>query len=598
MDEKFKEVAEIIRRDYGIAVLDIQDKDGSVSLFIDPASVDNARMAHLNKEFGSVINRSRVQRSNLDLIKDDKLVYDDDIHNVYKTSRQYYLANEVYGPVIRTLVNLACRGFENDSSDPKIKYFFDQWCFDVKFKQVLRWIFLEFFRSGFVRTYKTIGKYEPGISYIVPPEELTKTTASLKEFAAAKKKWSASHIPIAYTVLNPEVLTIEGSLLFNETSLVLTPTAELKDLVNKPTSELSPADKEVLKRLPSKFKTALKKGEDLVIDPEYVGAIDYNKMPYERYPYPRGSNVFDSLIYKQSLREADLSTLDGISNYILKITVGNDQYPVTSPDQLQRVAELFNTSSKAFDVVYNHTLNIEKIVSPEIESILGKKKYDQVNDDLYTGLTFPRVLLDGGFGDLSTAEVTMSTKAVAEEIKYARDQVTDWVYTEYQSIAEALKLDYIPKVRWDDKILKNEIDYMNAVSKLVDRRMLSYRTALEKLGFDFPSELANVREELPIVLNEGAFGILGSPWQQAKSGMQPIQGAPEGTPSDGRPSGETPNENDSRVGNSEQTTAAEELDDITDFDIDILGKVSKLSAEDKVKLFTLLDKITGDEHKG
>lgn len=588
MDKKYKDVVKSMEKDYGIAVLDVKEEDGSVSLFIDPASVNKRAIDNMDMAVGSVINRSRIQRSNLDLIKNDKLVYEDDIHNVYKLSRQYYISNEVYGPVIRTLVNLACRGFENDSSDPQIKYFFDQWGFDVHFKQVLRWIFLEFFRSGFVRTYKTIGKYEPGISYIQPPEALAKTSASRKEFAAAKKKWSATHIPIAYTVLNPEVISVEGSLLFNETTLVLTPTAELKDLVNKPVSDQTPADKELLKRLPSKFKTAIKNGEDIKIEPEYVGEVNYNKMPYERYPYPRGSNVFDSLIYKQSLRDADLSTLDGISNYILKITVGNDTYPVTSPDQLQKVGELFNTTSKSFDVVYNHTLNIEKIVSPEIESILGQKKYDQVNDDLYTGLTFPRVLLDGGFGDLSTAEVTMSTKAIAEEIKYARDEVTQWVYTEYQSIAEALKMESIPKIRWDDKILKNEIDYMNAVSKLVDRRMLSYRTALEKLGFDFPSELSNVREELPIVLNEGAFGILGSPWQQAKSGIQPTQGAPKGTPSDGRPAGNVSNPNDSRTGNSGQTTASKS----TDFDIDIMDKVGKLSSSEKIKLFELLNRVT------
>jgi hypothetical protein len=583
--DKYKELANKIESDFGVNVLRIEEENGSVSLFVDPNTVDIDNIEGLNKAVGSVVNRSRLQRSKLDLMSEDKLVYEADIHDVYKKSRQYYISNEVYGPVIRTLTNLACRGFENDCSDSQIKYFFDQWCFDIKFKQLLRWIFQEFFRSGFVRTYKTIGKYEPRISYITPPESTKKTKAAIKrELAAAKKKWSASHIPIQYTVLNPEVISIEGSLLFDNTSLVLQPTKELQDLVKKSPSELSPEDKEVLKSLPAKFKSALKDGKSITIDPEYVGAIDYNKMPYERYPYPRGSNVFDSLVYKQSLRDADLSTLDGISNYILKITVGNDKYPVTSPAQLQKVAELFNTTSKAFDVVYNHTLQIEKIVSPEIESILGKKKYEQVNDDLYTGLTFPRVLLDGGFGDLSTAEVNMCTKAVVEEVHYAREQVSQWIYDEYVSVAEALKFDLIPKVRWDEKVLKNEIDYMNVISKLVDRRMLSYRTALEKLGFDFPSELSNVREELPIVLDEGAFGIVGSPWQQAKTGIQPTQGAPTGTPSDGRPSGDTVNDNDSRTGDSEQTSAG--------VDFEIFKQVSSLSEEEKIKLQNLLSRIT------
>jgi len=44
------------------------------------------------------------------------------------------------------------------------------------------------------------------------------------------------------------------------------------------------------------------------------------------------------------------------------------------------------------------------------------------------------------------------------------------------------------------------------------------------------------------LVEDGVFGILGSPWQQAKMGgtvAQPKQGAPKGTPSNGRPKGQT-----------------------------------------------------------
>ena len=584
MTNKYKLFVDKVKADYGVAILDVKEENGSVSLYVDPSTVTEGSLGGLgDKAVGSVLRRQRLTRDTVDLLQDDKPIYEQDIAEVYKKSRLYYVSNEVYGSVINSLTNLACKGFENDSSDPQIKYFFDQWNFDVNFKQVLRWVFLEFFRSGFVRTYKVIGKYTPGISYIVPPEELTKTSGKRRALGAAKKRWSKKDIPIKYTVLNPEVLEITGSLLFDDTSLTIKPNKELVDMLNKPSSELTSEDKAVISKLPAKTRKAFKEGKGVVLDPAYVGAIDYNKMPYERYPYPRGSRVFDTLVYKKSLRDADMSTLDGITNYILKITIGNDKYPVTSQAQLEKVAELFNTTSKAFDVVYNHTLKIEKIVSPEIESILGKRKYEQVNDDLYVGLTFPRVLLDGGNGDLATAEVTMSTKALLEEISYAREQVSQWVYSEYQSVAEALGFKSIPKVRWDQTILRNLLDYMNTISKLVDRRMLSYRTALEQLGFDFSSELANARDELPIVKDEGAFGIIGSPWQQAKLGLQATQNAPKGTPSEGRPAGDTVNDNDSRVGDSEQTSARL-IDD------ELIEKVLEADEDTKYKLIELLNR--------
>jgi hypothetical protein len=78
-----------------------------------------------------------------------------------------------------------------------------------------------------------------------------------------------------------------------------------------------------------------------------------------------------------------------------------------------------------------------------------------------------------------------------------------------------------PKIRWDEGIFLDTILYMNTLAQLVDRRMLSYRTSLEALGFDYPNELKNMEEEMPLV-EDGTFGILGSPWQQAKQAVLQI----------------------------------------------------------------------------
>jgi hypothetical protein len=345
-------------------------------------------------------------------------------------------------------------------------------------------------------------------------------------------------MPIRYTVLNPLLVNIEGSLLFDQAKVTLEAPPELKKLFQKQARELTPEDKELIKLLPSEFKKAVQEGKPIELNPELVGKIDYRKQPYERYARPRGARAFDSFEYKSRLKEADISTLDGITNYILKITVGNDSFPVTDAAELDRVAQLFNTPSKSFDIVYNHTLSIEKIVSPEIEAVLGKDKYAQVMDDITGALAFPRQLIDG-MGSLNAASAKLVVMSVVEEINYARRQVTNWIYREYRQIAEAMKFDMYPKVRWDDTILKDIILYMTIISQLVDRRMLSYRTALEELGFNYDNELKNMDVEFEKVM-DGTFGIIGSPWQQAKQGfgdtnVQDTQRAPTGTPSAGRP---------------------------------------------------------------
>ncbi|MHA1833854.1 MAG: hypothetical protein ACTSV7_07675 [Candidatus Baldrarchaeia archaeon] len=530
--------------DIGLNSIEVDDKTGKAIFNLQPKkelafleknkSIISTRMSPQEK--AATIRRDAVDRTVLDLGKKD--AFTETPEELFKRATRYYYVDPLVGTVTNLLANLSYKGFENDIDDPNIKNFYDTWTFDVNFAEVLEWIYLDFFKVGHVSTYKALAKYEPRVSFLSPipgKKNKTKKKTTGKEKAAKKNIWSKGHLPVSYTVLNPLLVTIEGSLLFDKYKVLLRPPPELTALLKKPAGELTPDEKELIKALPSDLKAAAEGGGEVALDPRLVGSITYRKQPYERYAKPRTARIFDSIEYKNALREADLSTLDGISNYILKITIGSDEYPVTTQPELEAVAQLFNTPSKSFDVVWNHTLQIDKIVSPEISSILGQEKYAQVNDDMTQGLAITRSIIDG-VGRTSAPEIAMMAKGLMEEINYARRQVTRWIYREYQQIAEAVGFDRFPKIRWDEGVLQDVILYMSTISQLVDRRMMSYRTSLEKLGFDYETELQNMTEELPIV-EKGIFGILGSPWQQAGGvgGVQPVQKAPTGTPSGGRP---------------------------------------------------------------
>jgi hypothetical protein len=527
--------------DAGIKSIEIDEKTGKSTFYVQP---NKTNLAFLEKgglvpkirtESAAVITRDAIDRTLLDLAKKDP--YTEEPAASFERAIKYYYIDPLIGPVVNFLSSIANKGFEHDIDDENIKNFFDVWAFDIRLHEVLEWIFLDLFKVGQVTTYKVLAKYEPRVSYLSPmPGQKMKKAASLEtgEMAAKKSKWSKSYIPVSYTVLNPTLVKIDGNLLFNNFTVSLTPPKELQDLLKKKPGDLTPEEKELIKNLPSDFKKAAEKGQAFPLPSENVGFVTYRKQPYERYARPRSLRLFDSLEYKRALKEADLSTLDGITNYILKVTIGNDEFPVTTQIELETIAQLFNTTSKSFDIVWNHTLDIEKIVSPEIEAVLGKEKYAQVDDDINAGLAVSRAFIDGS-GDLNVAEAQLIVKGVQEEIEYARRQVTNWIYKEYQMIAEAMGFDRFPKIRWDESVLKDTIMYMNMLSQLVDRRMLSYETALESLGFDYQNELKNMKEEMPLV-EDGVFGIIGSPWQQAKM-KQPVQGSPAGTPSAGRPKG-------------------------------------------------------------
>lgn len=525
----------------------------------------------------SVIYRDWLRRVDLDLAETS--VSKEKHDRLYSRAIEYYRTKGAYGTVIDTLTNFSSKGFKNDIDDPEIKLFFDTWTDEIGFQKVVENIFFDFFRVGMVRTFKMVGKFEPRLkpSSLVPrasysSKDYLHRKAHYREFAAAKKVWSKSYVPLRYTVLNPTLILIQGSLMFDNTEVYLKPEAfaDVKKMLEH-TSEGTKEQRKILDELPKEMIQQIKTNKPVRLPPELVGKCDYRKQDYERYPMPRIVRAFDALDYKHELQKADYSTLDGITNYILKITIGSDEHPVTDQAQLETVARLFDTTSKSFDIVWNHTLKVEKITFPEISDILGQDKFKQVNDDLSMSFGLPRALIDGEGGSNSKA-VEIGSKAFTEEINYARRCVMEWIYNEYEEVALALGFDRYPTVRFDDMALKDEIMMMSIVQGMMDRRVISYRTGIEKLGFDYETELANMQAEKPLV-QSGDIGIIGSPYNpkaapaqqepekkeytpegrfivlkkedldeflknkpvDANPNVQPSQRTPKGTPSEGRP---------------------------------------------------------------
>jgi len=487
-------------------------------------------------EGGRVISRDFIRRVDLDLLipeghplrlKPDKL---------YQKAINFYKTKNYYGTVIDTLTNFASKGFKNDVDDPDIKLFYDTWNREIDFQGTVENIFFDLFRVGMVRTFKLVGKFSPKLK----PENFDQviksrtnanqfqTADSMKELmaykdvGAAKKIWSKSFVPLKYTILNPTLIDIKGALMFDQTETFLKPEAfkEINKMM-KNLRKLTPEQRKFINSLPKDLTESIKKGRAVKLPPELVGKCDYRRQDYERFPTPRVMRAFDSLSYKEDLQKADISTLDGITNYILKITIGNDTHPVTSQTELETVARLFDTTSKSFDIVWNHTLQIEKITFPEIREILGQDKFKQVNDDLSTSFGVTRALIDGQIQGNQKA-IQTATVAFSEEVNYARRCVKRWIDHEYEEVALAMGFDRYPQVRFDENALKDEIMMMSIVQGMIDRRILSYETGIEKLGFDFDTELANMKQEKKWV-QDGTLGIIGSPYNpKALPAEQPI----------------------------------------------------------------------------
>jgi len=557
--------------------------------YLDPQKGDPSPMRF--HEGGRVVTRDFVRRTDLDLLVGTPPVTRAQPAQIFQRAIDFYKAKGPYGTWIDTLSNFASKGFKNDIDDVDIKLFYDTWGDEINFSETVEKIFFDFFRVGMVRTFKIVGKFEPKLkpenfdgavrrtaqaNHYQTSEDMKKLMA-YKDVAAAKKIWSKSFVPLKYTLLNPTLVDIKGSLLFDQTETFLKPAAfkEVADLLKNP-AKASPEQKKFLSSLPRELKDAIKKNKPVKLPPELVGKCDYRRMDYERYPQPRAARMLDDMHYKDKLKEADFSTLDGITNYILKITIGNDEHPVTNQSELETIARLFDTASKSFDIVWNHTLQVEKITFPEVSQILGKEKFEQVNDDLSQAMGVTRALVDGQMQGNAKA-IEAGLKGFAEEVNYARRCVTRWINHEYEEVALAMGFSRYPTVRFDENALKDEIMMMSVIQGMIDRRIVSYETGIEKLGFDFSAELANFIQEKQLVL-DGTLGIIGSPYNPKAIPAQGPVPTQDTTPS-GKP-----------------TTVTDK--DLKDFQKNITDLVKKNQTEVQKQIQTIQRTPTGTPSEG
>jgi hypothetical protein len=497
---------------------------------------------------------------------------------LYRRSETEYYRNGIYGTVIDILTNLSVTGFYNEIEDSDIKDHFDSWTQDINFVGTVRKIFHDLFKYSVCYVMNTKDSYSPnpdGISSIpgkIPSKKKSKagmkadvarvlnqimlqTTGQpmdynkfsvlydSKEFGASS---TSKEVPVGYTIIDPKNVDIDAPGFFDGYSVTLT-TNGLKSLKafmkaqDKKGKDMSKSVKAAFKLIPEKLKKAAETNVSYTFNDDEIDVIHLRKEDFEAYSKPRGARAFDTFDYKDELKKADYATLDGIYNYILKITIGDKDNPVTDVSVFDTLAETFNTPQKAFAIIWNHTLKIEKITSPEVSNILGKVKYEPVEADIAASLGIARALVDGT--NINNEGAILSTKSLQSEINAARAQVEAWIYRQYRMVAKAAGFSAFPVVKWKESVINTDSDAVTRASymQMLDRKAISVQSYMREMGLDYESEIQKLKEELPLVQEDVLRA--GSPYQggvmSGPGGNKPQEPIPVTISGDsGRPKGQ------------------------------------------------------------
>lgn len=472
-----------------------------------------------------------------------------------KKARSYYTKDPIVNKSVSLLAQLSNDTFTIRSENQSTEDFFQSWWKDIGGTEFLTWFFKEYFRSGNVPIFKTLIPYRPkgqgnqlstsvaNISASAESEYFSafdnyvkgmamykrgdlshqKLAVLRKAMAEKKNMWSKRMIPGAYTILDPlgvDMKGPEGLPWLRQMTLRID--QDVAAAIKNPPAEL----KAVVDAIPKEIVSQVRQGVDQIILPDYLASfVARDKQPYEKWAEPLTTHAFAALDFKYELRQMDIATVRGVRNRILKVTIGNDQFPALDPAALRQLATEFNNPSRTLTLFWNHTLNIEYI-EPNLES-LKMEKYEPVNEDIRSCFGIAKILT-GNEGS-SIGNNVLNLKGLIEILSEAQDAFLGWFYNEAKLIVEAVGLPEVPEGAFSKINLKDENEFMKVLMQLVDRQIISYETAVETLGYHFPREVKRLKSEQKLREKDNILIAQKAPTQGGGPSGQ------EGRPSDTKP---------------------------------------------------------------
>ena len=404
-------------------------------------------------------------------------------HEKMRLAMRYFKMDPMAGRIIELMKTLAMQGFHNQHPDQKTTTWFNQWCERVNMDKILGWIFLDYFRTGNVLVWREMGPFKQ--------LEIDRYDYAI---AAKKNTWTKKQIPLAYTVFNPLCIQVEEC--------------------NGDLDKLSMVSEQILWR---NNREVFSKIEQSLMDPhqDSLQRILRMRQPYEPYGHIMMERAFGALHEKNKLRQMDLSTVNSMINQLVKVTIGNNEFPA-GPRQLKSLADAFKNVGKSQTIFWNHTLDIE-ILHPD-SKILNKDKYDRVDEDIRNAFGISEILMGNG-GKIPFAAAYISLKSFLANIQDARNEIKMWLKGQYEDIAEALEFDSYPEPEFDTLSLTDEVAEKGLVLQAFDRGLCSFEEAQTKLGFSAKLEKARKEKELPLI-EKGVLVAPASPYHTAQQNIQ------------------------------------------------------------------------------
>jgi len=369
---------------------------------------------------------------------------------------------QLFRNTIETMVEFSVSEIQISDKNSSAKAFCKGWLEAVNMQGFSEQFYRELYRSCNLFIYKIGGKVDK------------KDITSLRDV-----KSGSVNIPVKYTVLNPAQVALEGGVTYDSAVYKILSPYEIQRLKNPktPTEKaiFNNLDKEIQVQIQNYSENYGSSQETLRVALENVDSIFYQKQDYEYFAVPLFYGVLDDIELKMEMKNADRQIISSLDSMLLLLTMGGakgrdgTELP-PNPEHMAYMKTLFENKKAQRVLVADYTTKAEYVI-PDIDKIIGKAKYEQVNEDIREGLQ----TVFGGNETFSNS--VTKVKIFCERLQKGQNIFKRWLEDELSDVCKKMGFNAKPTVK------------LSSVSLEDDAQMFRVYTRMAELGFLTPEEL-------------------------------------------------------------------------------------------------------------
>lgn len=380
------------------------------------------------------------------------------------------------------------------------------------------------------------------ISGLVIPEIKYAAVSKDKLNENGIKKYSSLVLPVYMWLRDPTSVKINDTMVMDKPSYYVMIPEELVYFIQH-NGEYPDGNKDLdlyeeLKKYYPEFVVQVKNGnKEILLDNDYI--VRRKPSCGSAYPTPYLEASLEALKHKRNLRRMDYAVSARVISAIQLFNLGSDEFPVTEDD-----ADRFNyvrdqmtwrntagrNVERIFQLFADHTLKIAW-VTPPVDVLLNDKKYVEVNQDIFFGLGFPRILTTGETERSSASDpeyATMSPEKTMENIQRRLKFIAEGIL---KNIADLNSFKSYPRVRFKPINLHSFKNFVDGMNVLYETGNVSRTSFSDALGYNWEEEANKLSEEQKIIEKLGINEFAPRPFSNQPGNSQD-QAPKDQTPKD------------------------------------------------------------------